>query len=166
MSRAFTYVDEIEAVVEDAAQWSHDQIKMILDVLAPDGRAFGDQKLSIKQQLFLYITKYRGRPWDDWIDERVQRIMQALGEAGVSEQAALAAHPEDVAQRQAILYSSRMEDLLKEEQAKFEASQTKAAPSLTAPSDGLTAPPLGVADYDEPRRQLVSTVSSGPASTY
>lgn len=129
MARKQTYIDVLEAVVEDVGKWGAQQVELVIQALAPDGRAFGDKKLTRREQLYVYMTKYRGRKeaWDEWIEQRVQRVMNELTQAGVPEQDALAIHPYNLAQVAALKYSIEMEKLLTEETNKAMAEMESTA---------------------------------------
>lgn len=113
-----TFVDMLEEAVEEISDWGVKYVEEILDVLSPDGRAFGMEKLSEEDQLKLYAQELEGneQAWADWINTRVEKIQELLAKSGLDENAILSVHPYDIVQRAAIVYSDKMRRRLKAEQ--------------------------------------------------
>lgn len=111
-----TFIDDLEEVVEAAAQWAVEQVDIIVDVLAPDGRAFGTKKLTPEEKIAQYL-QLRGNAtaWAAWVDDRASTIVQELLMGGVSAEDIQAIKPLDIATAFAIQYSASMEKLIKEQ---------------------------------------------------
>ena len=111
-----SFIEDFEEVIEVAAQWGAKYVDEIVHILSPDGRALGMEKLSEKEAVARYMRELRGNPeaWANWIREKVSLIKGELTKAGLSEELILSVHPYDVAERFAIVYSARMENLVRE----------------------------------------------------
>lgn len=116
---AQSFVDDLELTIDELAEWGVDYINSIVDVLMPDGRGFGQKKLSEDEQMSEYM-KLRGDPaaWQNWITERVSAIQQSLTNSGLTEDVIAQAHPYDIVLSYALRYSSRLEGLLGEDSQK------------------------------------------------
>ena len=105
-----TYIDEIEAVVTEVAEWAAGEITSIVNALAPDGRPFLGEKVSIEEQL----TVYRGMrndvtAWQAWISNKAIEITNMLVTSGMSPETINAVNPLDIAISYSLAYSSTME---------------------------------------------------------
>lgn len=130
-----TAIDEMERIADEVAGWGIEYVNRIVASLSPDGRPFGMEVSSEREQLRVYV-QLKGNPqaWMNWIRQKTQFIQNAL--AGLPEDKILSVHPGDIALRFAYIYSSRMEQLLKEE-------EMKAALRPTAPVEELGALDVG-----------------------
>lgn len=110
-----TFIDDLEFITEATAEWSLEQIDNIVEVLAPDGRGFGTQKLTDEQKIAQYL-QLRGNAaaWQAWINDRSLTIVQTLSESGVNPADIEAIAPLDIAVAFATEYSASMEKLIKE----------------------------------------------------
>lgn len=108
-------------MVEEVSQEGLSIYETILDTLAPDGRPFGKEPESKKEQLDTYLRMYRGNPeaWADYMRNIVQLVQTEMAEA--APELAAAAHPYNIAQALAMEYSYKMERLFLAEQEKYAA---------------------------------------------
>lgn len=114
-----TFISHSEEIINDVAKYGVDYINAVVDAIAPDGRPFGMEQTSQKQQLREYL-KIRGNhaAWNQWIEDRVMRIRTILQEAGIQEPEINSVHPYSIVESFAIQYSDKMERLLSREEAK------------------------------------------------
>lgn len=110
-----TFVSELEEIVDEVAVWGRDYITAIVDKLAPDGRPFGTEKMSLDEQLEEY-RKIRNdvEAWKLWIQEKTDIIMNMLTGSGVSPEQMALINPLQIASAFALDYSIRMESHLSE----------------------------------------------------
>lgn len=129
-----TFIDGMETIAEEVSAWGTEYVNRIVDSLSPDGRPFGMERSSERDQLRLYVSQLRGNrdAWLNWVRSKTQFIQTVL--LGLPEDKILSVHPGDIALRFAYVYSYRMEQLLAEE-------TKKAALRPTAPM-----PEVGVSD--------------------
>ena len=113
-----TFIDGMEMVAEEVSAWGVEYVNRIVDSLSPDGRPFGMEQTSERDQLRLYARELRGNKdaWLNWIRQKTQFIQTVL--SGLPEDKILSVHPGDIALRFAYVYSHRMEQLLAEETKK------------------------------------------------
>lgn len=111
-----THVDFLEDVIADLSAWAVDYIDTVINAIAPDGRVFGMEKLSEKEELMLYRNQLRGNKeaWDAWRDERVNNVKELIAKSGLGEDVIRAVHPFDLVERYALKFSYRMERLMQE----------------------------------------------------
>jgi hypothetical protein len=109
-------IENFDEVTEVVAQWGAKYVDEMVRVFSPDGRALGMEKLSEAEEIERYMRELRGNSeaWANWIREKVSLIKGELTKSGLSEEIILSVHPYDVAERFAIVYSSRMENLVRE----------------------------------------------------
>lgn len=111
-----TFVDNLEAVVEDVAQFGAEVVEMVVDRLMPDGRPFWMEKKTADQMLMEYTMNLRGNPeaWAAKIREIVEQLMKSLN--GLPDDVIASAHPYNIAIAVAIQHSARMEQLLRKQE--------------------------------------------------
>ena len=107
-----SFIDLLEEVVEEASDWATEQVQVIVDLLAPDGRPFGMEEKSDEEQLAEY-QQLRGQPeaWAQWIQERVDVVVGDLATSGVDPEKIAGIKPYAVVEAYALKYSARMEKL-------------------------------------------------------
>ena len=110
-----TFIDDLEEIVDATAIWASEQIDMVVEVLAPDGRPFGTQPLTNDAKILQYM-QLRNNPtaWKSWIGDRALTIVQELSEAGVKPEDIEAIAPLDIAVAFATDYSVSMEKLIED----------------------------------------------------
>lgn len=113
MASKKTYIDELEYIAEEVSTWAADLVDSIVSTLAPDGRPFGQSKLTEQEQIRDYLS-IRGdsNKWSQMLEERVQEILKNISTLPPDIQASV--HPYDIAVKDLITYSSHMESLLTE----------------------------------------------------
>jgi hypothetical protein len=110
-----TFIDEMEAVTEEIAEWAVDYIKDIVDTLAPDGRPFGTELKSTDEQLDEYrLMRNDVTQWSMWISAKAETITNMLLGSGVGPEQLAVINPLRIAASFALDYSIRMEKLLEE----------------------------------------------------
>lgn len=145
--REGTYIDELDEIVEAVSDYGADYVERVLDTLMPDGRPFGEERLSEADELRMYETQLRGNPlaWEQWIMQRNQRIQEMLQESGLSQDEILNVHSLDITYRYAVAYSAKMEGVRMRRFArlakKFKDEENAAALSPTAPTMASFMPP-------------------------
>lgn len=109
-----TFVDDLERVVEEVSDWAADISKTVTDLLAPDGRPFGQDKLTEEEQLTEY-SKIVGsvEAWEQWITAKTLEFTEQLMQKAVDPEKIVALNPADIITAYAVDYSSRMEKLLR-----------------------------------------------------
>ena len=112
---ALTAIDEMEAIVEEVVDKLAEEIEMVVNTLAPDGRPFGQELKSTEEQLI----EYRGirndvEAWKLWVSNKALQITEQLKMGGVGEDKIMALNPLNIALAYMFEYSSRMEKLLEE----------------------------------------------------
>lgn len=119
MSKKETFVDVTEDLIEHITDYIDDYIDTIINALMPDGRPFGFEKQTQKEELMDYM-KLRGNAsaWWDWMATRVEYIMQKMDEVLTDEQKAQI-KPWDIVYRYALNYSAKMERLYQREKDTF-----------------------------------------------
>ena len=137
-----TFIDGMEMIAEEVSEWGKEYVNRIVDSLSPDGRPFGMEQSSERDQLRLYVSQLRGNKdaWLNWVRSKTQFIQTVL--SGLPEDKILSVHPGDIALRFAYVYSHRMEQLLAEETKK--AALRPTAPIL--PVEAMPAGEIGVSD--------------------
>lgn len=115
-----TFISHAEEIVDDVAQWGIDRVNLIVEALAPDGRPFGMERRSQREELEEYMQLYRGNPeaWLGKVEDMVTRITTILTDAGVQQDDIAKVHPYSIAQAWALHYSARMEKLLRKSEEK------------------------------------------------
>lgn len=115
MSTGTTFIDDLDDVVEIVSSWAADLITEVIDALSPDGRAFGQVKLTPNEEMDLY-HQYRGSPdaWLRYIDALVNDITSKLSAAGMSAPDIASIHPYDIALKMAYKWSAEMEGRMSE----------------------------------------------------
>ena len=111
MRRAPTVIDQIDSIVDDVVKATTAHIDMVLNAIAEDGRAFGEEKLSPDEKLMHYIRDLRGNPvaWEEWVRSNVEVINSALMNVPNSETVIARVAPYDIAERYALEYSREQE---------------------------------------------------------
>jgi len=105
-----TAVSEIELVVKEVAERCANDVQLIVNTLAPDGRPFGQELKSLDEQLDEYrIIRNDVEAWKVWISNKALSISEQLKLGGVSEEKVVAINPLNVALAFMMDYSSRME---------------------------------------------------------
>lgn len=119
MTQATSFISHAEEIIDDVAHWGVEYINGVVDALSPDGRPFGMEKRTQRDQLRDYM-QLRGNhaAWGQWIEERAQRIRTLLQEARIDEEEINSVHPYSIVEAFAIQYSDRMERLLSREEAR------------------------------------------------
>jgi len=109
-----TFVEDLEEVVEEVSSWAVDIVTTVTDLLASDGRPFGQENLTDEEQLTEY-NKLVGNSeaWESWILEKTILLAEGLLSKGINPEAIAAIKPTEIITAYAIEYSSSMEDKLK-----------------------------------------------------
>ena len=110
--------DEAEAALDDVVTQAVANVEYLMEVLMPDGRAFGVEPKPIEEQLNEY--KSGGFQTDIMACENkirglVGQITNTLAAFGVPPEEMAAVMPYDIAQTAALQWSAKMEQLLAEE---------------------------------------------------
>ena len=105
-----SFVEELEEVVDEVAEWGAEQVKIIINKLSPDGRPFGSVEKSMEQQLDEY-RQMRNDPakWLEFISTWSLQVTQQLAGSGVSQETIQSISPIDIAIAFASDYAIRME---------------------------------------------------------
>lgn len=110
-----TAIDEMEAVVEEVVEILSEEIEMIVDTLAPDGRPFGQELKTPDEQLSEYrVIRNDVEGWKLWVSNKALEITEQLKLGGVAEDKIQALNPLNIALAFMFDYSTRMEKLLEE----------------------------------------------------
>lgn len=114
-----TFISHAEEIIDDVAKGGVDYINTVVDAIAPDGRPFGMEQSTQRQQVRDYL-KIRGdhAAWNAWIEDRVNRIRTLLQEAGIQDPEINSVHPYSIVESFAIQYSDKMERLLSKEESR------------------------------------------------
>lgn len=107
---SYTFVDELESIVNEVSTWMAEQVDRVISTLSPDGRPFGMDKLTVDEQLDEY-RKIRNSPeaWAMWINNKTTEIQNELTQQGVSIEAIGVINPQQLAISYATVYSQQME---------------------------------------------------------
>ncbi len=133
-------VPAAEMVIEHVAERAAATIDKVMESIAPDGRPFGMRKMSEREQLRHYMEEGLHDNPDaalNWIRTRVVELQKKI--ANLPPEIAQAVHPYDIVQRFAMVYSSRMETLLAEEQGKSIAQAEAPSISMELPEIDTSA---------------------------
>lgn len=105
-----TYIGELESVVDEVSDWAADVIKHVVDTLAPDGRGFGQEVVSMDTKLEEY-RKIRNNPdaWQAWVMNKASEITNSLVTSGVQQDTLGAIKPLEIATALMLKYSADME---------------------------------------------------------
>lgn len=110
-----TFIDELEAVVEEVAERAAREIQEIVDTLAPDGRPFGQDRKSLEEQLIEYRNiRNDTAAWKLWISNKALEITGKLQVDGIDQEKINALNPLRIAIAFMVDYSTRMEKELQE----------------------------------------------------
>jgi hypothetical protein len=110
-----SFVQITEEMAEDIVESVALDIEWIIDSLMPDGRKFGQPKLTNAELLQEYMDSgMHDNPeaCKNWIRTKVQELSFQLLQFGVPIEAINSVHPYDIIERAAIIYSAKMEKLL------------------------------------------------------
>ena len=109
----YTYIDEIEEVVEEVSIWGAEQITAAIDALAPDGRPFGTTKRTEEEKVAEYLV-IRGdvAAWQVWLTTKAEEVINQLMMGGIDPMVIASIDPIDIALAFAIDYSAEMESKL------------------------------------------------------
>lgn len=120
MSYSQTFISHAEEIVDDVAQWGVDYVNRVIEVLAPDGRPFGMERRSRRDQVRDYVQNVRGKEdvWRLRVEDTANRIVTLLKEAGVKDDDIASVHPYSIALKLQFQYSSTMERYLAKEEAR------------------------------------------------
>lgn len=73
--------DEMEFVVDIVSSKAAEQIKKIIDLFMPDGRAFGEEKLTTEQQLIQYVLLMQDpQGWVTWAMDAYNKLEAQLAD--------------------------------------------------------------------------------------
>lgn len=108
-----TFIDISEELVDELADFCDQYIDEIINRLMPDGRPFGMEKQSIKEEIRDYM-QLRGNAakWWDWLADRIEYIEQKKQEMLTPEQQKQVSSV-DIVFRYALNYSAKMERAMK-----------------------------------------------------
>lgn len=140
-----SFVARAEGLAHDVAVEAARTVNQIVDMLMPDGRPFGQEKMSLEAQVADYIeTGWRDDPMvaSKWMTEKATIVIpDMLKKFGLTPQQIAAVHPWDIAISAAIAKSAKMEkEILKRQGPEPE----RIAPADEAP----TIPePAGVSSW-------------------
>lgn len=111
-----TYIDDVEAAIDEVAQWANDSIETAYKALAPNGRPFFQDLKSEEEQKQEYLL-LRGNVegWMIWLQDKRLQIAQKIMSSGVSVEIASMFNPDDLAITFAVDYCIRMEKLIRGE---------------------------------------------------
>lgn len=127
-----------EDVIESVVQSVKADIDWLVDQFIPDGRAFGQEKRTEKEQLQAYVNSgLRDNPEvaANWIREKVSELTQMMQQFDVPPDLAATVHPYDIVIRAGLVFSAKMEKLLAEHANPLieQVAQAEAMPPPTAP---------------------------------
>lgn len=110
---AKTFIDTLEEVTEEVAQWASQTINQVTEIISPDGRPYMSRLLSEEEQVEQYLN-LRGDPqaWSQWLGERELEIIQELLQGGMNEAEISLVSPQQLAASIALQYSASMEKLI------------------------------------------------------
>lgn len=113
MGERETFIDISEELIDELADFCDQYIDEIIRKLMPDGRPFGMEKQSIKDELrdYLNIRGDAGKWWN-WLADRIEYIEQKKQEMLNPEQQKQVSSV-DIVYRYALNYSAKMEKALK-----------------------------------------------------
>ena len=122
-----SFIDSLEKMEEDLAEWAAEYDRSVFKALAPDGRPFGMKKQSEREKLKEYM-ELRGNPtaWLEFMDQLIAQAHQALD--GIPDEEKAGIDPIALVHAYCLGYSRKMEALAEKEQTKAE----DAAPRLSA----------------------------------
>lgn len=121
MASAAGIIDFMEESIDELAEWMADQVEMVTDAIAPDGRPFGMEHLSEEEQIEKYLAEGLHDNTEaclNWIRTRVQGAQQRLLERGVPQEAIASYHLYDLYQKAALAMSAKYERLIREREEK------------------------------------------------
>ena len=110
-----TAIDEMEAIVDEVSTILAEEIQLIVDTIAPDGRPYGQQLKSDEEQLIEYRTiRNDVESWKIWISNKAMEITTQLQMSGVGEDKIAAINPLNIAIAFMLDYSVKMEKKLQD----------------------------------------------------
>lgn len=105
-----TFIDQIETVVDEVSAWGYQVIKDVLEVLRPDGRGYGQEKVDIEDQLANYrLMRNDLNAWTVWINLKSTELQNILVNSGVQPDTIAAIDHVAIASAYALAYSEKME---------------------------------------------------------
>lgn len=127
-----------EDVLESVVKSVKDDIDWLVDQFIPDGRAFGQEKRTEKEQLQAYLKSgLRDDPETakNWIREKVSELTQMMQMFDIPPDLAATIHPYDIVIRAGLVFSAKMEKLLAEHATPLleQVAQAEPTPPPTAP---------------------------------
>lgn len=106
----YTFVDELEAVVQDVSSQIAQEIEDVVNTLAPDGRALNQEVKSMDEKLLEYRTiRNDVEAWKLWISQKAMEITGKLQMSGVGPDKIAAVNPLKIAIAYMQQYSAEME---------------------------------------------------------
>jgi len=111
MPQPQTFVDWTEEMIDSVVQSLADDVDMLMDTLAPDGRPYGQEPMGEREKLQKYEAEYRGNPdaWSNLIRTQVAALNERLQSRGLPQDKILSGHLYNAVIAQAVKYSAGME---------------------------------------------------------
>ena len=108
-----TYIDELESISDSVVRELADLANRVIEIVAPDGRGFLQEKKTEQEQLAEYLT-VRGdvNNWRNWLNQAETSIIQELLVKGVPQEYIGAIQPGTIASKYAVEWSKKMEGLI------------------------------------------------------
>lgn len=132
-----SFIAQVEASIEEVADWGANLIDRAIKALSPDGRPFLYSEQSEGEQIVEYMA-LRGNPeaWAKWIGDTAGEIFMKLQESAVPPDEIMAVHPVDIAMKMAIEHSYTMETMMAKKAGKLNLNPT--IPEVEVPYTPLT----------------------------
>lgn len=112
-----SFVDTLEDIEIEAAEWARDIEDSAVRALMPDGRPFGMEPRSEREQMIEYRA-LRGsqEAWQRWLENLQMQVDSQL--AKVSPEYSAGVNGVELVRRYASAYSAKMERMMEREQVK------------------------------------------------
>lgn len=139
-----TFIDELEDIIDTVSDWCVDVVNQAVSTLAPDGRPFMTETKSESEQLQLYMSFINSPDPQamlaSYIVAKASEIANKLAASNISPDKILSVHPYDIAARHVIIWSAKMEDLLRKRNIVPITPTVTIGPSNGYSGNGYTSP--------------------------
>lgn len=134
-----TWVDFTEEMIAEVVSELADDVELVMEVLSPDGRPYGQKEMDDEAKVAKYVQDYRGQPeaWANLARTQVQQAQQQLQQMGLPPDKIMAAHLHNEVLARAFAYSFEMEQLIKKQE---ESATSGSAFETGVTENGSTAP--------------------------
>ena len=110
---AKSFIDDIEEIIEEVSDWAKKVVDETVQLLSPDGRAFGTVHQTDEERLEEYLKiRENTSGWAAYIDSTARTIMDKLTMDNVNPDLVVSVHPYSIAVKLAYAYANEMEGII------------------------------------------------------